>query len=172
MCWYRRKIILTGVVVIAFIVVCFQVLGAKWGDVCIIHYDGKILADQRFDPVLCTGAEIPKHGKSFVRAYYRHIPGNRAAKQPVTKADLNGKIRIRYKGMINGKRVEQWKLEGSLDGDIKVVVPRVENVEDGVSCEVNGWSVEWWKRSEESLVIIITNPEGRSRTFKIQWYSK
>ena len=164
---------LTGVIVIVFVVVYLQILGTRWGDVCIIHYDGKILADQEFDPALCKGAEIPKHGKHFVRAYYRYIPGNRAAKQPVIKADLNGNIRIRYKEMINGERVEQWKLKGSLDSDMKDVVSRGGKVEEGNSCRVNGWVVEWWKHSKKSVkVIIITNPEGKSRTFKIQWYPK
>lgn len=92
---------------------------------------------------------------------------------PVVRAATNGDIVISHKEMSDGKSVEQWRLSGSLDGAMKDVVPGGGRVIEGASHSVKGWTIEWWKHPTSPVeVIIITNPNGKSRTFRIEWSPK
>lgn len=163
------KRLLLGVVAIVLVVVYFQVLGTKWKDVNIKYYDDKVSAGQEFNPTLLAGTARCKGHK--VRAYFNYISKSQDVEHPVIKAYLDGNIVISHKERSTGESVEVWKLTGSLDGDMIDVIPGESKVE-GTAHSVKGWTIEWWRHPTSPVkVIIITNPNGKSRTFRIEWDS-
>lgn len=163
-----RQVMLIGVAAIVLVVIYFQVLGAKWADVTITHYDGRILKGQEFDSASLTGTEMLKGRK--VRGYFQYIPERHETQHPVVRAYPNGDIVISNKAQVNGKDIEQWRLSGSLTGPMKDVIPGKGKIIIGNSHSVAGWTIEWWNYPTSPVkVIIITNPDGKSRTFKIEW---
>lgn len=164
------KRLLLGVVVIVLVIVYFQVRGTKWKDVNIKYYDGKVSAGQEFNPALLAGTERCEGRKA--RAYFKYMRESLNAEHPVVKAYLDGSIVILHKERSTGESVEVWSLSGSLDGDMKDVIPGEGKVVEGTSRRVEGWTIEWWRHPTSPVkVIIITNPNGKSRTFRIEWSS-
>ncbi len=176
----KRKIIFIGAATIAFIVIYFQILDAKWADVRIAHYDGKIVADQNIDQKLYTGTAKRGRGRRKVRAYFEYIPVRLSdgfwtdiTERPVVRAYLNEKIVVSHKKMVDGESVELWRLEGSLDGGMTDIIPGGGKVIKGASHSISGWTIEWRRHPTEPVkIIIITNPDGKSRTFRIVWIPK
>lgn len=163
-----RQVLLVGVAAIILVVIYFQMRSATWADVIIIHYDGRILKEEEFDSASLTGTEILKGRK--VRGYFRYIPERHETQHPVVRAYLNGDIVISNKAQANGENIEQWRLCGSLNGPMKDVIPGKGTIITGSSHSVAGWTIEWWEEpTSPAKVIIITNPDGKSRTFKIEW---
>lgn len=157
-----KQVLLTGVAVLVIVVIYFQMLGGKWSAVVIKHYNGKILEGQEFSPASLAGIEKSRGRK--VRAYFTE--GGR----PVVKAYRDGSVVTYYKESKNGESVEVWRISGTLDGNMKDIVPGGGKTIEGNSHVVSGWTVEWWKDTTKPVkVIIITNPEGKSKTFKIEW---
>lgn len=164
----QRQLTVIGVAAIALVIIYFQVLGAEWADVTITHYDGRILKGQKFDSASLTGTAMRKGRK--VRGYFKYIPERNETEHPVVRAYLNGDIIISNKAQANGKSIEQWKLSGSLNGAMRDVIPGGGKIITDNSHSVEGWTIEWWGyRTSSVKVIIITNPEGKSRTFRIEW---
>ncbi len=162
----QKKLILLGVAIIVVVIYYVQVLSTKWVDVRIKHYDGKISTGQEFDPTLLRGTERRKGRK--VRAYFIS-----SGVHPVVKVYLDGNIVISHKKRSDGENVELWRLEGSLDGGMRDVIPGGDKIIEGTSHHVNGWTIEWWKHPTSPVeAIIITNPVGKSRTFRIEWSPK
>jgi hypothetical protein len=158
-------------VIITALIVYYEVSGDKWARVTIEHYDGKVLANQEFDSSSLTGTEVSSNRK--VRAYFRYIPERHGTERPTVKAYLNGEIVVSHRKMEGGKSVEQWKLKGSLDGGMKAATPEGDTPIEGRSYSARGWTIEWWSPAGEPVkVIVITNPKGKSRTFRIRWIPK
>ncbi len=165
-----KKSLLLGVVVIVLVVVYFQVLSTKWKDVNIKYYDDKVSAGQEFNPTLLAGTARCRGRK--VRAYFNYIRETKNTEHPVVKAYLDGNMVISHKERSNGESVEVWKLSGSLDGNMIDVIPGEGKVVESTSHSVKGWTIEWWRHPTSPVkVIIITNPNGKSRTFRIEWHS-
>jgi hypothetical protein len=158
-------------VIISAVIVYYEVSGGKWARITIEHYDGKVLANQEFDSSSLTGTKASSNRK--VRAYFRYIPERDDRERPTVKAYLNEEIVVSHKKMEGGKSVEQWKLKGSLDGGMKAATPEGDKPIEGRSYSARGWTIEWWRPTEEPVkVIVITNPKGKSRTFRIRWIPK
>ncbi len=172
----QKNLILLGVAVIVVVIIYFLVLSNKWVDVEIKHYNGKVLAGQAFDPASLTGTEKRRGRK--VRAYFayhEYIGGVYTLQRdrPVVKAYLNDYIMISHKEKVNEKSVEMWTLSSSLDGNMIDVIPGEGKIIEGNSHSVKGWTIEWWRHPTKPVkVIIITNPNGKSRTFRIEWTPK
>ncbi|HHT9154617.1 MAG TPA: hypothetical protein ACFYD5_02260 [Candidatus Tripitaka sp. YC43] len=161
------KGLLLGVVVIVLVVVYSQVRGEKWKDVNIKYYDDKVSAGQEFNPTSQAGIERCEGRKA--RAYFKYMRESLNAEHPVVKAYLDGNIVISHKERSTGESVEVWRLSGSLDGNMIDVIPGESKIE-GASHSVKGWTIEWWRHPTIPVkVIIITNPNGKSRTFRIEW---
>ncbi len=162
------KRLIALLVIITALIVYYKVSGDKWARVTIEHYDGKVLANNDFDPSSLTGIENSNHRK--VRAYFRYIHERHETERPTVKAYLNEKIVISHKKSDGGKSVEQWRLKGSLDGGMKAATPEGDKPIEGSSYSTQGWTVEWWRHPEKPVkVVVITNPKGKSRTFRIEW---
>lgn len=165
-----KKSLLLGVVAVVLVIVYFQVWGTRWKGVNIQYYNGKVSAGQEFDPTLLAGTARCKGRK--VRAYFNYIRKSKSTEHPVVKAYLSGDIMISHKEKSNGGRAEVWSLKGSLDGDMVDVIPGGIKSIKGTSHSVEGWTIEWWRHPTNPVkVIIITNPGGKSRTFRIEWSS-
>jgi hypothetical protein len=157
--------------IISAVIVYYEVSGGKWARITIEHYDGKVLANQEFDSSSLTGTEASSNRK--VRAYFRYIPERRGTERPTVKVYLNGEIVVSHKETEGGKSVEQWELKGSLDGGMKAATPEGDMPIEGPSYSARGWTIEWWSPAGEPVkVIVITNPKGKSRTFRIRWIPK
>lgn len=164
----RKKLLLLVVAVVTLFIIYPKVLGPKWRDVTIKHYDGKILVGQEFDTASLTGTEWCNRRKA--RAYFKYFPENLNADHPVVKAYLNGNIVILHKEWSRGQSTQQWQLSGSLDGPMKDIVPGGGKLIEATSYSVKGWTVEWGRHPTDPVkVIVITNPAGKSRTFRIEW---
>ncbi|MBI4555881.1 MAG: hypothetical protein HY715_09555 [Planctomycetes bacterium] len=163
----NKRLLLLGIVAIGFVIVYFWVR-PKWSDVNIMHYDGKISAGQSFGSIVPTGIE--KYTKRRAGANFVHDPKRLKHGPPSVKAYLNGDILITHKEDGQDKDVRQWKLRGNLDGNMRDIIPGGGKVIEGNSYSVKDWTVEWWRDPKDPVeVVIITNPEGKSRTFRIEW---
>ncbi len=165
------KVFIALLVIITALIVYYRAHGDKWARVTIEHYNGKVLANQEFDPSSLTGIESGNDRK--VRAYFGYIPERHETEHPTVKAYLNEKIIMYYNKSEGGKNVEQWELRGSLNGGMKDITPERSKPIKGTSYNTQGWVIEWWRHPEEPVkVIVITNPKGKSRTFRIRWSVK
>ncbi|MHC4196318.1 MAG: hypothetical protein ACYSRP_00200 [Planctomycetota bacterium] len=98
------KRLIALLVIISALIVYYKVSAGKWARVTIEHYDGKVLANQDFDPSSLTGIENSNDDK--VRAYFRYIPERDDTERPTVKAYLNEKIVISHKESDGGKSVK------------------------------------------------------------------
>jgi hypothetical protein len=164
-----KRLILLGVVVIAF-VAYFWRQGAEWADVEIKRYEGKLLSAQELGRTPPMGIE--KRSGNRVRGYFSYGSRNEG-EHPVVRAYLNGEVVISHEVRKGEESLEKWRLSGSLDGEMKEEVPGGGKVIQGSAHGVEGWTIEWWRHPEGPIkVIILTNPGGKSRTFKVEWTRK